>query len=67
MAAAAGAVLFMLSDSLLAINRFTAPLPLASLWVLATCYAAQVLIASNAHPVRHAPADAAGLALAAAR
>ena len=66
-AAAAGAVLFMLSDSLLAINRFTAPLPLAPLWVLATYYAAQVLIASNAHPVRHAPADAAGLTLAAAR
>jgi alkylglycerol monooxygenase len=39
-----GACFFMLSDALLATNRFVAPLPLASLWVLATYYAAQVLI-----------------------
>lgn len=45
---AVGACFFMLSDSLLAINRFVMPLPLAQLWVLATYYAAQVLI------VRHA-------------
>ena len=41
---AAGAGFFMLSDSLLAINRFVQPLPLAPLWVLATYYAAQVLM-----------------------
>lgn len=41
---AAGACLFMLSDSLLALDRFVAPLPLASLWVLASYYAAQILI-----------------------
>jgi alkylglycerol monooxygenase len=41
---AVGACFFMLSDALLATNRFVAPLPLASLWVLATYYAAQVLI-----------------------
>lgn len=47
-AVAAGAVLFMASDSLLATNRFAVPLPLAQLWVLATYYAAQVLIARHA-------------------
>lgn len=47
---AVGAGLFMLSDSLLAINRFAAPLPMAQLWVLATYYAAQVLILHNARP-----------------
>ena len=47
-AVACGAVLFMLSDALLAINKFALPLPLATLWVLATYYAAQVLIARNA-------------------
>jgi uncharacterized membrane protein YhhN len=38
--AAAGALLFMLSDTLLAWNRFRLALPLSSLWVLATYYAA---------------------------
>jgi alkylglycerol monooxygenase len=47
---AVGAVLFMLSDSLLAINKFAMPLPLAQFWVLATYYAAQLLIAHNAVP-----------------
>lgn len=41
---ALGAVCFMLSDALLATNRFVQPLPLAQLWVLATYYAAQLLI-----------------------
>jgi alkylglycerol monooxygenase len=44
-AVACGSALFMLSDALLAINKFALPLPLASLWVLATYYAAQILIA----------------------
>src|SRR3954454_15269689 len=43
-----GAVLFMLSDGLLAINRFAQPLPMAQFWVLATYYAAQILIVRNA-------------------
>ncbi|MBB6184949.1 lysoplasmalogenase [Oleiagrimonas soli] len=47
--AAAGAALFLLSDTLLACNRFHAPLPLASLWILGTYYAA---IACIAHSVR---------------
>jgi len=41
---ALGASCFMLSDSLLATNRFVQPLPWASLWVLATYYLAQALI-----------------------
>ena len=45
---AAGAGFFMLSDALLAWNRFVMPLPLAPLWVLTSYYAAQILI------VRHA-------------
>jgi alkylglycerol monooxygenase len=45
---AAGSVLFMLSDSLLAINRFAMPFAMAQFWVLATYYAAQVLIVHNA-------------------
>ncbi len=38
---AVGAMCFMLSDAVLATNRFVQPLPLAQLWVLATYYAAQ--------------------------
>ena len=34
----------MLSDSLLATDRFVTPLPWAPVWVLSTYYAAQVLI-----------------------
>lgn len=41
---AVGAGFFMLSDSLLATNRFVMPLPMAQVWVLATYYAAQALI-----------------------
>lgn len=44
-AAAAGGALFMVSDSLLAINKFALPLPLSSLWILLTYWAAQWCIA----------------------
>jgi sterol desaturase/sphingolipid hydroxylase (fatty acid hydroxylase superfamily)/uncharacterized membrane protein YhhN len=47
-AVAIGACFFMLSDSILALNRFWQPLPMAQLGVLATYYAAQLLIAGNA-------------------
>ena len=47
---AVGACFFMLSDSLLATNRFVTPLPLAALWVLGTYYTAQMLIVRNARP-----------------
>jgi uncharacterized membrane protein YhhN len=49
-AAAIGGLLFMVSDSLLAINKFALPLPFASLWILATYWAAQWCIASSLRP-----------------
>lgn len=45
-----GAALFMASDALLAIDRFAQPIALAPFWILATYYAAQVLIVCNARP-----------------
>ena len=51
-AVALGACSFMLSDALLAINRFVQPLPLAPLWVLGSYYVAQILIASCACSTR---------------
>lgn len=47
---ALGAGFFMLSDTLLALNKFVVPLPLAPLWVLSTYYAAQILIVRHARP-----------------
>ncbi len=44
---AVGACVFMVSDSLIAINKFVQPVPLSSLWILATYYAAQMLIVHN--------------------
>ncbi|MCE2677223.1 MAG: lysoplasmalogenase family protein [Burkholderiaceae bacterium] len=44
---AVGATVFMLSDSLLAIDRFVSPLPYAGLWVLSTYYVAQALIVAG--------------------
>ncbi len=41
-----GGLLFMSSDALLATNKFGGGLPLASLWILATYWAAQWCIAS---------------------
>jgi len=43
-----GAVLFVASDSMLALDRFRAPIPRAPLWVLGTYYAGQFLIALSA-------------------
>ena len=45
--AAIGAMLFMLSDSLLAWNRFHAAIPWSSLWVLSTYYLALWWIARS--------------------
>ena len=50
---AVGACIFMLSDSLIAVNKFLTPVPLASFWILLTYYAAQLLIVHN---VQSAPA-----------
>lgn len=41
---AVGTCIFMASDSLIAVNKFLAPIPLASLWILVTYFAAQFLI-----------------------
>lgn len=40
----AGAALFMLSDSLIAWNRFICRLPHATLWIMSSYYAAQLLL-----------------------
>ncbi len=45
--AAAGALLFMASDTALAINRFRKPVHLSEVVVLGTYYAAQLLIAAS--------------------
>lgn len=42
---ALGGALFVASDALLATHRFAGPLPLASLWILATYWSAQACIA----------------------
>lgn len=55
---AIGASFFMLSDSVLAINRFVQPLPWAAVAVLATYYAAQALIIQGSiGPFRQRPAQ----------
>lgn len=51
---ATGAVFFMLSDSILAINKFAMPLPMADLAILGTYYTAQILIVRNAAALRAA-------------
>lgn len=45
--AALGGLLFLCSDTLLAINKFAMPLPLSSLWILATYWVAQWSIGSS--------------------
>jgi uncharacterized membrane protein YhhN len=55
---ALGGLLFVVSDALLATNKFAGPLPLASLWVLSSYWAAQWCIASwlaPAVPARGVP------------
>lgn len=51
---AVGAGCFMLSDSLLALDKFVTPLPLARLAVLSTYYAAQLLIVGGWLRTQHA-------------
>lgn len=50
---ALGGALFLASDALLASNRFAQPLPLASLWILATYWSAQGCIATWLAPPQH--------------
>lgn len=47
LAVALGAGFFMLSDSLLATNKFVSPVPMSQVWVLGTYYTAQVLIVAG--------------------
>jgi uncharacterized membrane protein YhhN len=58
--AAAGALMFMLSDCLLAWNRFHGAIPLSSLWVLSTYYLALWWIARSVQ--RRATMDETGAA-----
>lgn len=44
----AGAILFVISDSLIAVNRFVQPLPAAGVWIMATYIVGQFLIAKGA-------------------
>jgi uncharacterized membrane protein YhhN len=44
----AGVLLFLLSDTLIAVNKFLTPLPLAGLAIMATYLLAQYLIATQA-------------------
>jgi uncharacterized membrane protein YhhN len=43
----AGVLLFVLSDSLIAINKFANPVPLARIWIMVTYIAGQYFIARN--------------------
>ena len=54
---AVGACVFMVSDSLIAINKFVTPVALSSLWILATYYAAQLLIVHNVQNPKLPTAD----------
>lgn len=47
---AVGACVFMASDTMIAINKFLTPVPLSSLWILATYYCAQLLIGHHSRP-----------------
>ena len=63
-AAAIGACFFMLSDSLLAMNKFAVQFPMAQFLVLATYYVAQILIARNARSHVCVPANMPAAAVA---
>ena len=51
---AVGACIFMASDTLIAVNQFLTPLPLANWWILVTYFTAQLLIVHHALPERSA-------------
>ena len=52
--AAIGGLLFLLSDSLLALDRFRSTIPAAYLFILTSYYLAQWLIAASTLPITHA-------------
>lgn len=49
----AGAILFMVSDSLLAVNKFLDPLPLSGIWIMTTYLGAQYLIVAGLRQHAH--------------
>lgn len=49
-----GALVFIASDSMIAIDRFLAPIPLRSYWIMMTYYAAQWLLVRGFLSVRQA-------------
>ena len=59
-------VFFMVSDALLATNRFVSPLPMSQVWVLGTYYAAQVLIVMGMLRGRRSGAEPAASAVSSA-
>jgi len=42
-----GALVFIISDSFIAINKFFSPLPFASYWIMSTYYAAQFMLVTS--------------------
>jgi len=52
---ALGALLFVLSDSLIAVNRFVEPIPGARYWIMVLYYAAQYLLTHDARAGRYSP------------
>jgi uncharacterized membrane protein YhhN len=42
-----GAVLFIISDSFIAINKFINPIPYESYWIMSTYYGAQFMLVSG--------------------
>lgn len=47
-----GVILFMISDSILAINKFKEPIPLSSLWILTTYWGAILLLANSTSGIK---------------
>lgn len=47
----AGAVFFVISDSLIGVNRWLCPLPLAAVWILSTYWLGQFLIFRGSTPL----------------
>jgi uncharacterized membrane protein YhhN len=42
-----GAVVFIISDSLIAVNKFISPVPFESYWIMSTYYAAQFMLVTS--------------------
>ena len=58
----AGALFFVISDSLIGVNRWVYPVPLGRVWILSTYYVGQYLIFRGSAPPRSEAEDAEGCA-----